>query len=292
MFLRYGMRALQIALGIACLAFVSARLASMLRAGGVETRPIPPLEVPTPTDSSLERFSVIGVRNLFRTRDVEPVAPLDEELKESALRLKLCGTYAAQPIERSVACIDDQATQKRRAFRIGHEISPGVRLIEVERRRAVIDNRGAREQLSMEESPVAGAVAPAASAVPRAAPAALTARATPRISDRLRQLRDRGPSAAAPGIPANAPDKLHAALNGAQLAPAYDEGGGFGGVKLSGIQAAGPFAGLPENTVCFELNGVKLDGAQALPNALVSNRDGEVCLRCRQPDGVETTRCL
>ena len=290
MFLRYGMRALQIALGIACLAVVYAGLAPTLRAGAVATRPVPPIEVPAPTDTSLERFRVIGTRNLFRTRTPEPVAPVDEELKESALRLKLCGTYAAQPIDRSVACIDDQGTQKRRAFRIGQEISPGVRLIEVERRRAVIDNHGAREQLSMEEPPVAGAGVPAASAVPRGAPAGSTARAAPRISERLRQLRDRPPAAVVPTDPSN--NKLQSALNGAQISPVYDEGGSFGGVKLSSIQAAGPFAGLPENTVCFELNGVKLDGAQALPNGLVSNAGGEVCLRCRQPDGVETTRCL
>ena len=59
-------------------------------------------------------------------------------------------------------------------------------------------------------------------------------------------------------------------------------------MKLSGIRPGGPFAGLPENTVCFELNGAKLDGVQALPQALVSSVDGQVCLRCRQPDGVET----
>jgi hypothetical protein len=292
-FLRYGMRALQIALGIACLAVVYAGLAPALRAGAVATRSVPPIEDPVPTDSSFERLRVIGARNLFRTRIPEPVEPVDEELKESALRLKLCGTYAAQPVDRSVACIDDQSTQKRRAFRIGGEISPGVRLIQVERRRAVIDNHGAREQLSMEEPTVAGAVVPAQSAVPRGAPAGSTARPTPSPSERLRQLRDRAPAAAAPPATAPAPkNKLQSALNGAQISPVYDEGGVFGGVKLSSIQPAGPFAGLPENTVCFELNGTKLDGAQALPNGLVANADGEVCLRCRQPDGVETTRCL
>ena len=72
----------------------------------------------------------------------------------------------------------------------------------------------------------------------------------------------------------------------------YDEDGNFGGVKLSGIRPEGPFVGMPEETVCFEANGVPLDGAQALPSALVSNADGQLCLRCRQPDGSETTRCL
>jgi type II secretory pathway component PulC len=291
-FLRYGMRALQIALGVACLVVVYTGLAPVLRASAVEAAQIPPADVPPERDSSLERYRVIGARNLFRTRSGPvAVAPVTEELKESALQLKLCGTYAAQPADRSVACIDDQSTQKRRAFRVGQELTPGVRLVAVERRRAVIDNRGVQEQISMEDPPMAGAITSGGSSGPRGAPASAANRGTPRISERLRQLRQRNEQPAAPALPA-APSKLQAALDGAQLAPVYDENGGFGGVRLSGINPEGPFVGMPEETVCFEANGVKLDGAQALPTALVSNADGQLCLRCRMPDGSETTRCL
>jgi len=291
--LRYGMRALQIALGIACLAVVYAGLAPVLRADAVVVRQVPPIAALPPTDTSLERYRVIGTRNLFRSRVVEPVAPVEEELKESGLRLKLCGTYAALPVDRSVACIDDQSSQKRRAFRVGQEVSPGVRLISVERRRAVIDNHGAREQLSMEETPTAGMViSPAMPAVQRPAPPAAAVPGSSRISERLRQLRERTP-ATQPGAPAApGPTKLQAALDGAQLSPVYDDAGGFGGVRLSGIRPGGPFAGLPENTICFDANGTKLDGAQALATTLVANADSQVCLRCRLPDGSETTRCL
>ena len=293
MFLRYGMRALQIALGIACLAVLYTGLAPVLRASAVEATPVPPIEIPASTDSSLDRYRVIGSRNLFRTRAAEVVAaPVDEELKESVLKLKLCGTYAAQPTDRSVACIDDQTAQKRRAYRVGQEISAGVRLVAVERRRAVIDNRGAREQLTMEETLPAGAVAKAMPAGPRGARGESAARATPRISDRLRQLRERAPPPAAAPTPPPGPGKLQAALDAAEISPVYDESGGFGGVRLSNIKPGGPFEGLPENTICFELNDTKLDGAQALPAALVASPDGAACLRCRQPDGVETTRCL
>jgi len=140
----------------------------------------------------------------------------------------------------------------------------------------------------MEEAP--GAVAPAAAPAPRGAPAGAPIRRTPRISERLRQLQERTPEPAAARPPAVT--KLQSALDGAQLAPVYDEDGGFGGVKLSGIRPDGPFVGLPEDTVCFEANGTKLDGAQALPSALVSNADGQLCMRCRTPDGGEITRCL
>ena len=285
------MRALQIALGVASLAVLYAGLAPMLRASAVATTEVPPLEVPAPRDMSLERYRVIGARNLFRSRDAGPVeAPVNEELKESALRLKLCGTYAALPADRSVACIDDQTGQKRRAFSVGQEVSPGVRLIAVERRRAVIDNHGSREQLSMEDAPTTGAVAPPAPVAPRGAPAGAATRRTPRISERLRQLLERPPEPEVARAPTAT--KLQSALDGAQLAPVYDENGSFGGVKLSGIRPEGPFVGLPEGTVCFEANGTKLDGAQALPSALVTNADGQLCLRCHTPDGGEVTRCL
>jgi len=303
------MRALQIALGIACLAVVYAGLAPVLGATSVPATQIPPIEVPPAVDASLERYRVIATRNLFRTREAAPAAPVDEELKESELRLKLCGTYAAQPSDRSVACIDDQNTQKRRAFRVGQEVSPGVRLVAVERRRAVIDNHGAREQLTMEETPTVGALTPASPSAPRLTPAGQAGRPAPRLSERLRALRNRTPEAAPaasstprptpPPAPIDAAQaeaalrpKLQAALEGAQLAPVFDEDGQFGGVTLTGIRPGGPFAGMAENTVCFELNGAKLDSVQSLPQALVANSNGQACLRCRAPDGSETLRCL
>ena len=290
MLLRYGMRALQIALGVACLAVVYAGLAPVLKASSISATRLPPIEAPPTRDASPERYAVIGARNLFRTREAAgPATPVEEDLKESQLQLKLCGTYAAQPIDRSVACIEDQGTQKRRAFRVGQDISPGVKLVAVERRRAVIDNRGAREQLTMEEPPGAGTTA---SPAPHAQPsAAVSRRAPPRLSDRLKELRERTPEPPQANADAMRP-KLQAALEGAQLSPVYDESGQFGGVKLTGIRPAGPFAGLPESTICFELNGAKLDGVQALPQALMSGSTGQACLRCRQPDGVETMRCL
>jgi hypothetical protein len=283
------MRALQIALGIACLAVVYSGFAPVIGATAVTPTRVPPIEPPPAIDASPDRYQVIAARNLFRTREAAPLEPTDEDLKESELRLKLCGTYAALPTENSVACIDDQGTQKRRAYRVGQEISPGVNLVAVERRRAVIDNRGAREQLTMEETPTVGAiVTPQAARVTPARPA--SSRGQGRLSERLRELRDRTPDDQA-STDALRP-KLQAALEGAQISPVYSEAGEFGGVKLTSIRPGGPFAGLAENTVCFELNGAKLDGVQTLPQALMSSSNGQACLRCRQPDGVETLRCL
>jgi type II secretory pathway component PulC len=281
------MRALQIALVGMCLAVVYTGLAPVLGAAALEPAVIPPVEAPAANARSLQDYDVIASRNLFRGRTGSPVEPTTEDLKESELRLKLCGTYAAVPAERSVACIDDQGTQKRRAFRVGQEITKDVKLVAVERRRAVIDNRGSREQLTMEETPTVGEIVrPQAAQAPRP-----PARSTQRLSDRLRELRERPNPADTEALR----PKLQSALESAQISPVYDDSGQFGGVRLTGIRPGGVFAGLPEETVCFELNGTRLDSVQTLPQALATasaQGGNQTCLRCRQPDGVETMRCL
>lgn len=276
------MRALQLALGIACLAVVYSAVAPMVNAAAVPAATVPPIEPPPARNTAASEYDVIATRNLFRAR-VAAVEPTAEALKESELRLKLCGTFAASKPEHSVACIDDQTAQKRRAYRVNEQITDGVKLISVERRRAVIDNRGAREQLSMEETQTAGAILPPAAARPMPAPAPPPPQ---KLSDRLKDLKEQQ------RLNDIVRPKLQDVLNSAQLSPVYDESGQFGGVKLTNIRPGGAFTGMAENSVCFELNGTKLDGVQRLPQALLSMGNGESCLKCRQPDGTETIRCI
>jgi type II secretion system protein C len=275
------MRALQIALGIACLAVVYSAVAPMVGAAAITAAHVPPIEPPPQRDTTASTYDVIATRNLFKTRAAE-AGPATEALKESELHLKLCGTFASSNPERSVACIEDQTAQKKRAYRVNEEIADGVKLISVERRRAVIENRGAREQLSMEETQAAGAIIPG-STPPQAAPGPRPAQ---KLSDRLKDLKEQQK------LNDIVRPKLQDVLNSAQLSPVYDESGQFGGVKLSNIRPGGAFTGMPENSVCFELNGTKLDGVQRLPQALLSMGSGESCLKCRQPDGTETVRCI
>jgi len=112
------------------------------------------------------------------------------------------------------------------------------------------------------------------------------ARPAQKLSDRLKDLKEQQ------RLNDMVRPKLQDVLNSAQLSPVYDESGQFGGVKLSNTRPGGAFTGMAENSVCFELNGAKLDGVQRLPQALLSMGNGQTCLKCRQPDGTETTRCL
>jgi type II secretion system protein C len=276
------MRAVQLALVLACLGVVYAAVAPIVGARPIKAPDVPPIEAPPPRATTAAQYDVIAQRNLFRSK-VTADAPTTEDLKESQLKLKLCGTFASTTPERSVACIDDQTAQKRRAYRVSEEITDGVKLISVERRRAVIDNHGAREQLSMEETQTVGAIVPGA---PRPAPAAQRPASSAKLSDRLKDLKEQQ------RLNDIVRPKLQDVLSSAQLAPMYDESGQFSGVKLTNIRPGGAFTGMAENSVCFELNGNKLTGVQQLPQALLSMGNGESCLKCKQPDGTETTRCI
>jgi type II secretory pathway component PulC len=141
------MRALQIALVIACLAVVYTAVAPIVNAAAVPAARVPPIEAPPARSPDSSEYDVIASRNLFRAK-VAALAPVTEDLKESELRLKLCGTFAASTPDQSVACIDDQTAQKRRAYKVNETITDGVKLVSVERRRAVIDNRAARASSS------------------------------------------------------------------------------------------------------------------------------------------------
>ena len=288
------MRALQIALGIACLAVVYAGLAPVLRASAVEARD-------GPADRS-PRCDGLEPRALPRDRRAQPVpharrragrGPVDEELKESALRLKLCGTYAAQPTERSVACIDDQSTQKRRAFRVGQEVSPGVRLIAVERRRAVIDNRGAREQLTMEESCRAPARSrPPRAGAPRGARRGRDRRGTPRISERLRQLRERAPEPAEAAPRRRPPPSCRPRSTARSSRRSTTRAAASAASACRASSRAARSSACPRTPSASRPTAPSSTARRRCPSALVSNADGQLCLRCRQPDGAETTRCL
>jgi len=276
------MRAVQIALVLACLAVVYGAVAPLVGAAAMPRTSIPPIEPPPTSDKPFAEYDVIASRNLFKARAAS-AAPVTEDLKESSLQLKLCGTFAATRPERSVACIEDTTAQKKRAYRVSEEITEGVKLVSVDRRRAVIDNRGSREQLTMEEGASAGSIS-ASAPPPPSAP--IQRPAASRLSDRLKDLKEQQ------RLNDIVRPKLQDVLNSAQLAPVYDESGQFEGVKLSNIRPGGAFTGMAENSVCFELNGTKLDGVQRLPQALLSMGNGQSCLKCRQPDGTETTRCL
>lgn len=149
-----GLRAVQVLLLAACVYFVYAAISPLVRATPIpETHlpEVPPSDANAP-DRAFDRFQVIATRNLFKTRDVpQPIAgPIEEELEESKLRVKLMGTLAAEPPELSVATVVDQRKLETLSLRIGDEIS-GAKVERIERRRIVLDNRGKLEQISLED---------------------------------------------------------------------------------------------------------------------------------------------
>ncbi len=74
--------------------------------------------------------------------------------------------------------------------------------------------------------------------------------------------------------------------------PAYFKDGTFEGIKLSRIKADGPFNGLKDGTVCYEVNGAAMTGVEQLPKAVTTLEEGATCVTCRTPDGEKVTRCF
>jgi type II secretion system protein C len=262
--LRYGLVALQVVLVGISLYFVHNIVRSLLRSAPVpEARVPPPAPVPE-RDLSYGRYASIVRRNLFNSRSFQPAALAEatepeEDLEESKLRVKLIGTAAAQPEALSVAAVLDESTNERLVVRKG-DILAGARVERIERKRIVVNNRGKREAISLDED---GSASPPKPAPPRA-------RARPRargrttagsLASRVRQLAQRAEEAgsrqatARPPIPG--PVSI---LTQARMLPSYDENGELRGLKLSQIKAGSRLqaAGFQEGDVVRSVNGTEI----------------------------------
>ena len=146
-----GLRAIQVSLLLACVYLLYGAATSLIGASPVQATQLPPAEpAATVAKADPARYAVIGQRNLFQTLEAAvPIQPVAEQLAESKLKLRLVGTTAVEPVEFSVATVEDVGTGKIEAMRMGDAIS-GARLVRVERHRVVLDNGGNLEQLSLE----------------------------------------------------------------------------------------------------------------------------------------------
>ncbi len=299
MLLSHALRAVQVALAAACLYVGYVGVSPILSAVSVAETTIPPAGETPPRDTDFKRFEVIASRNLFKSQVEEIVdAPVQEEIQETKLKLRLHGTAASDPHEFSVAIIEDIDRRERITVSVNDTIANGAKVVRIERRRVVIDNRGVQEAISMDDEDAKKDIKTRrAKQAKRDSQRARRIRRErpPRqrpVSDRVAELKKQQERLDKQGMPAGLNQKLHSVLTGAQLGPYFSEKGEFGGVKLSRIKKGGPFDGMEEGTVCFEINGKPMTGVQSLPQEVSSAKDGAACVKCRTPDGTEITRCL
>ncbi len=283
--LRYGLLALQVALGAGCVWFTYSAVAALLVSSPLDDAPIPPAESGDAPTRPLEEYAVIATRNLFDTlASVEVAAPETEAIAESTLQLKLIGTLAAGAGGVSVASIEDP-TGKRIPVRLNDVLPGGARVVRIEPTRIVIDNRGRLEEIAFPERTPTPNVAstPANDAILRRRPGlarSLGQQAQPQsLSERLRRLNQQvqqqvqpgqPPLPGQPGVPgvtaAAPPSSL---LDQLRMLPAYDVSGALQGLKVSWIQEGSGVAtnGVQVGDLITSVNGTSItspsDGLRA-----------------------------
>lgn len=275
--LRYGLLAVQATLvAIGCYLIYAAG-ASLVSGDPVPDLHVPPAEGSLEGHHDLERYSVIAARNLFQTIAVAPgqSEPDEEEIVESQLRFQLVGTAAADPAEFSLAILVDPSSE-RVVVRVGDPVAQ-ARVVRIEPKRVIIDNRGRLEAITIDEDSVMQPTANAPSAL-RARPAAPRARGRPNVtpnrtslSDRLRRLGERTDASAPQRAPGGS------LLDQVRMVQSYTADGAADGLKVNFVQAGSEIAqmGVQVGDVIRAVNGEGVESATDGLRVLRGTRPGE-----------------
>jgi general secretion pathway protein C len=228
---------------------------------------------------------IILSRNLFNASTLSP-APGSlaeaEVLEATELPLTLLGTAAVDDPELSWAAIEDRDSQQTLVLRIGDSVRSQAQLRRIERKRIVLEEKGALRELALVEAEgpsLAPTPGPAAGRPPRRA-AARAARQRPMPS--LPQM------ATAPEEGPRSPARL---FSEARILPKY-EAGQMVGVQVSAIKPGSLFEqmGIQDGDVITELNGIRIDSPEQSAKILLEL--GKTEAFTVQVEGASGTRTL
>ncbi len=224
-----------------------------------------PSEMQAVTAPNWTDRQVILTRNLFNASLLVPAGPnlVVLDLEATRLPLTLLGTVSAQAPENAWAAIEDRNTQATRTVRVNDELSPGAKVLRIERRRVVISENGSPRELALsEEGALQLAAAAPGSAVavprPRRVPGSIVQPPT---------------GEAAPPLDIRNPATL---FSQARILPKY-ENGQMVGVQLNAIKPGSMFhqIGLKDGDVIKELNGIKIDSPEQSARILLEFVDAK-----------------
>ncbi len=222
---------------------------------------------------TFEDRRIILSRDLFRVSTVVPEAAIseEEELEATKLPLRLLGTAASSPPQLSWAAVEDQNQRKEVVVTLGSELAGSATVVGIERRRIILENRGRREELALEEDD--GSKHPPTRASSRAAQRK-TARSAANarqgdIASRIKRLSDNRFQVSREDVVEMAGRSPAEIFSSARILPKYQEGQ-MVGIQLNNVKAGSLFEdiGIKDGDVITQFNGIDIDSPQGSAEVL------------------------
>jgi general secretion pathway protein C len=265
--LRAGLLTLNTVLLVACGYVVATSARTLLRPTDTPAFELSRPRSDAETTRSFERYAAVASRDLFQPQPIaqsaQPDAPPppdpEEELAESKLRIRLIGTAAATDPAFSLAAVEDLSNNEKLVVRPDEELA-GARVVRIERKRLVIENRGRLEAVTLDEEDE-GKTPPRPSLSGRQR-REQSRPETSSMADRVRELQRQ--AAAGPKPPRS---RVQSVLTQARIVPRYGEDGQLAGLELTAIKPESLLetAGFENGDRVVSVNGTRVsDPAQGL----------------------------
>jgi general secretion pathway protein C len=241
----------------------------------------PPAPSPPQRARTWEDRQQILTRNLFEASTLAPAVTAvaeEERYQKTKLSLRLLGTAASSIAAESTAAVEDLKKRRHDVVRVGSEIQ-GAKVIAIDPRRIVFENRGRREELALEED-----AQPSPRTAGRRTPTRPPRASGVRNVGRNRFEVDRSQVEELASNPA-------ALFSQARIIPKYDNGE-MTGVQLNAIKPGSLFeqAGLQDGDTVTVLNGIAATSQQGSQQLLQELRTAdEWSLTVRDRNGAERT---
>jgi len=221
---------------------------------------------------------VILDRKLFDVSTLVPSAPApdeQEELEATRLPLRLLGTAASSRPELSWAAVEDQDQRKEVVVKLGDALAGQAKVVGIERRRIILDNRGQREELALEEDAGEAPNPRSARSMRRPnRPSRSAARPARRANNpagdaRVRRLAENRFQVNREDVVELAGRNPAEIFSSARILPKYD-GGQMVGIQLNNVKQGSLFQeiGIQDGDTITQFNGIQIDSPQGSAEVL------------------------
>jgi general secretion pathway protein C len=223
--------------------------------------PAPAVERARASRSAIVDRNLFNVSTLLAPEVVE--APVDVELEETKLPLRLLGTAASSIDLLSWAAVEDLESHKHVVVKLQDQLQEKATVVAIDRGRIVLEHGGRREQLSLADEQDGTAAARPARPTRSAARPAIP----PDLGARLRNLTQNRD--VDPGNLEVAGRSAAELFSSARILPKY-ESGQMVGIQLNAVKAGSLFEdmGIQNGDVITQVNGIQINSPQGSAEVL------------------------